>query len=115
MTSVDSYARSRQQNAIAESVRKFAAGEARRLGLDPEKPEVQTIIAEALANAGWSREGATDDEIREAVVAECRSLDVPARELSAIETERIRAGLRDLARRWQALLPKGSLSVTFPP
>jgi hypothetical protein len=79
------------------------------------KDQAELLLAEALANAGWSREGATDDEIREAVVAECRSLDVPARELSAIETERIRAGLRDLARRWQALLPKGSLSVTFPP
>jgi hypothetical protein len=77
--------------------------------------QAELYVAEALANAGWFREGVTDDEIREAVAAECRQLEVLPPELSAIETERIRSTLRDLARRWQSLLPKGSLSVTFPP
>ena len=76
--------------------------------------QAELYLAEALANAGWSQEGVTDDEIREAVVAECRRLELPPRVLSATETERIRATLHDLARRWRSLLPKGSLSVRFP-
>jgi hypothetical protein len=75
--------------------------------------QAELYVAEALANAGWSREGVTDHEIRETVVAECRRLAVPPRELSAVEMEQIRSTLHDLARRWQSLLPRGSLSVVF--
>ena len=78
----------------------------------PDQAELD--VAEALANAGWSRDGVTDDEIRAAVAAECGRLEVPPPELSASQTERIRSTLRDLTQRWQSLLPKGSLSVTFP-
>ena len=47
-----------------------------------------------------------------------RSAEATAENLlkkTTTDTERIRSTLRDLEQRWQSLLPKGSLSVTFPP
>jgi hypothetical protein len=87
-------------------------GKGKYAGFGPDQREL--YLAEALANAGWARQEVTDDEVREAVAAECRRMEVPPHELSAAETERIRAMFRDLAQRWASLLPKGSLSVTFP-
>jgi hypothetical protein len=74
----------------------------------------ELYVAEALANAGWLRNGVTDDEIRQAVGAECGRAEVAPPELSNSTIEEIRATLGALASRWRALQPKGALSVSFP-
>jgi hypothetical protein len=86
-------------------------GKEKYAAFGPEQTELH--IAEALAGAGWLREGTTHEQLEEAVADQCRRVGVPVPDLSPDLTARIRSTLARLTRRWGALLPKGSLIVTF--
>lgn len=77
------------------------------------REQTELHIAEALAGAAWWPEGTTHEQLEESVATQCRRLGVPVPDLSPEHAARIRSTLARLARRWGALLPKGSLSVTF--
>jgi hypothetical protein len=98
--------------AVVNAEANRAGGSDKYAGYGPDRQELD--VAEALANAGWTRDGATEAEIRESLVTQCRSLGAPAPDLSPTQAERIRSTLRELSSRWRSLLPKGSLTVTFP-
>ena len=88
-----------------------AGGKDKYAAFGPEQAELQ--MAEALAGAAWWLEGATHEQLEESVAVQCRRLGAPVPNLSPEHTTRIRSTLARLARRWEALVPKGSLSVTF--
>ena len=88
-----------------------AVGRQKFAGFGQEQGEL--YLAEALANAGWSTEGTTNDQLREAVAAQCRQLGISAPDLAPERIATIQSTLASLARLWRAPGQKGSLAVTF--
>ncbi len=104
---VDAGAQPARINAAANRV----GGKQKYRDFGPEQAELH--VAEALAGAAWWLEGATHEQLKESVAVQCRRLGVPLPDLSVEKVTRLQSTLRTLAQRWQALLPKGSLRVTF--
>ena len=71
-------------------------------------------LAENLANLSWGIDEITDDERLERVAEDCAKsgVDVPPR-VNDAGLQRVRERLAELAARWRALVPKGTLEVTF--
>jgi len=86
-------------------------GKEKYAAFGPEQTELH--IAEALAGAAWWREGIAHQQLEETVAVQCRRLGVPVPDLSPEHTAQIWSTLARLTHRWGALLPKGSLNVTF--
>jgi hypothetical protein len=86
-------------------------GKEKYAAFGPEQTELQ--IAEALAGATWWLESAFHEQLAESVAVQCRRLGVPVPDLAPEQTARVRSALARLTQRWRALLPKGSLSLTF--
>jgi hypothetical protein len=73
----------------------------------------ELYVAEALAAAGWWRESATEEELRESVRVQCDRWGASPFDLSAEQTRQVRRTLESLERQWRALRPKGFLKVVF--
>lgn len=77
------------------------------------REQSELYLAEALANAGWSMEGMTHDQLREAVAAQCNQLGIPSPDLAPERIATIQSTLAELTRLWRAPGQKGSLGVAF--
>lgn len=71
-------------------------------------------LAETLANLSWGIDEITDEERLQRVAGDCAKsgVDVPPR-VNAEGLQRVRERLSALAAEWRALVPKGTLEVTF--
>jgi hypothetical protein len=71
-------------------------------------------LAEALAGERWSAPELSDAELRDSLVAACErsQLPVPAG-LTLERIAQVRAVLERLRTRWRALVPKGTLVLSF--
>jgi hypothetical protein len=74
------------------------------------KDQAELMLAEALANVGWSNEPA---HILAQLQQAARDTGVALPELSLERVERTQQALVALARRWRSLLPKGALDMSF--
>jgi hypothetical protein len=71
-------------------------------------------LAEALAGERWLAPELSDAELRESLVAGCGSYHLQAPESLTLERiARVRAVLERLRARWRALVPKGTLVLSF--
>ena len=73
-------------------------------------------LAEVLANANWLAAACSAEDLHTQIVAVCReaSLVLP-RLLSTERTDRVRTVLKQLARRWKEINPKGAIDLVFEP
>jgi hypothetical protein len=92
--------------------------EANRVG-GPEKYAAfgadrrELLLAEALAGAFWTVGGVGDDELGQVIrTAWAGASASPPEDLDA-RIGRVRAALARLSARWRALVPRGSLDLTF--
>ena len=83
-------------------------GKDKYAGFGPDQRAL--LLAEALANVGWSNEPA---HILGQLEVAAREAGAALDGLSLERVTRTRDVLAALARRWRALLPKGALDVTF--
>jgi hypothetical protein len=76
----------------------------------------ELLLAEALANLSWPIPELTDSDRMKMAEAECakHGLSLPA-SVTIDSLGTVRAELDELRKRWRALIPKGTLELTFEP
>src|SRR5204862_1804076 len=74
----------------------------------------ELLLAEALANLSWGIVDVSDEERLRSLAVECAKIGI---EMPPVVTpaalDRVRHRLVELAAQWRALVPKGTLELTF--
>jgi hypothetical protein len=71
-------------------------------------------LAEAVANLSWGIVEVTDEERLRQVADECAKIGIDVPPLVTAEgLQRVRQRLGELSAQWRALVPKGTLEMTF--
>ena len=74
------------------------------------------VLAEALANPGWLMNVNSAEALQNSIVAACREANMePPILLSTKRTAQVWAVLKDLARQWSGLKPRGAIQLLFDP